>query len=127
MNYIKRDEVLMGRDTEFPLTPELEKNLRMLLASLNQFRGLYGIPMVVSSGYRPGHYNKDAGGAAHSNHMTCRACDFHDPDGALAFFCANRLDVLEKCGLYLELPSHTKGWVHLQVIAPKSGNRVFVP
>ncbi len=127
MNYIKREEVLMGRDAEFPLSLELEKNLQLLLACLNQFRTLYGIPMNVSSGYRPGHYNSDVGGAKHSNHVTCQACDFRDVDGELAFFCANRMDILEKCGLYLEMPSRTKGWVHLQIVCPSSGHRVFVP
>lgn len=124
---ISRDEVLMGRDKEYPLTPELEANLQALLKSLNQFRDLYGIPMIVSSGYRPGHYNTDAGGAKGSAHMMCEACDFRDSDGSLDFFCANRLDVLEQCKLYLEMPKNTPGWCHLTVRPPKSGNRIFIP
>lgn len=117
----------MGRDSEYPLTSQLEDNLRKLLTALNYFRTAYGKAMYVSSGYRPGHYNKDAGGAPKSNHLLCLACDFSDPQGELDFFAANRLDVLERAGLYLEMPSHTPGWCHLQCIAPNSGNRIFLP
>jgi uncharacterized protein YcbK (DUF882 family) len=124
---ITRDEVLMGRDKEFPLTPELEANLAKLLTALNKYRAIYGSPMLVSSGYRPGHYNRDAGGAAHSSHVVCLACDFHDSDGQLKAWVAANLHVLEDCGLYMEDPTHTKTWLHLTVQAPKSGHRVFIP
>lgn len=124
---ISRDEVLMGRDAEFPLNAQLESNLQRLLKALNAFRAEYGQPMLVSSGYRPGHYNKDAGGATNSPHITCEACDFHDVDRSLVTFAANRLDVLESCGLYLEMPSHTPTWCHLQVRPIPSGARIFLP
>ena len=80
---ISRDEILMHRDAEFPLTPELEANLAKLLEAVNKLRALYGQPMYVSSGYRPGHYNKAAGGAPNSPHPQCQAVDFHDADGKL--------------------------------------------
>lgn len=124
---ISREEILMGRDKEYPLTPELERNLQKLLKCLNMFRSIYGHPMIVSSGYRPGHYNKDAGGAKNSNHIVCLACDFSDPHGEIDFFAANRLDVLERSGLYLELPARTPGWSHLQCVGPSSGERIFKP
>lgn len=117
----------MGRDTEFPLSGELEENLTHLLAAVNLFRNTYGKPMVVSSGYRPGSYNTRAGGAAKSAHVTCEAVDFRDRDGSLAEYCLSNLPLLEKCGLYLENPVYTVGWVHLQTRAPKSGSRVFNP
>jgi Peptidase M15 len=122
---IARDEVLMQRDAEFPLTPELETNLNNLLIALNKFRDIYNIPMIVTSGYRPGHYNSDAGGAPDSPHITCEACDFHDPDGAIDLFCTNNLNVLIQCGLYLESPAATVGWCHLQI--RPTINRVFIP
>ena len=83
--------------------------------------------MIVSSGYRPGHYNKDAGGAKGSAHAVCLACDFKDPTGDLDQWCMDHLDVLEQCGLYLESPNHTLGWCHLTIRAPGSGDRVFIP
>lgn len=125
---ITRAEVLMGRDTLYPLTPELENNLAILLFALNRFRKAYGKPLIVSSGYRPPEINKGVAGAAkRSNHMLCLACDFKDADGSLAKFCLDNLELLKELGLYLEHPSATKGWVHLQAVAPKSGNRVFYP
>ena len=124
---ISRDEILMKRDVEFPLTPQLEDNLATLLDRVNQFRTIYGIPMSVSSGYRPGHYNKDAGGAPNSSHKTCEAVDFHDADGQLKTWIANNITVLDTCDLYQEDPNSTKTWVHLSTRRPNSGNRVFKP
>lgn len=125
---ITRDEILMGRDNQYPLTPELEENLRKLIKSLNLFRLLYGKPMIVSSGYRPGTFNLNTPGSAKkSNHVVCLACDFKDSDGLLDKYCMDNLYILEQCGLYLESPQHTPGWCHLQCVAPKSGNRVFLP
>lgn len=124
---ISRDEVLMGRDKEFPLSEELEANLTKLLSALNQFRAAYGKPMYVSSGYRPDYYNKIAMGSPNSAHKTCEACDFYDHTGELDAWCLANLDVLEKCGLYLESPDATEGWTHLMIRRPASGHRVFIP
>lgn len=125
--FIMPDEVLMKRDQEYPLTGTLLANLNRLLTALNAFRNVYGIPMVVSSGYRPGHYNTDVGGAVNSAHKTCEAADFHDPDGVLDAYCSVNLDLLAKCGLWLESPAHTPGWCHLQIRSIPSGNRIFIP
>lgn len=127
MDNIARGEILMGRDGEFPLSEELEVNLGSLLVALNKFRDIYGIPMRVSSGYRPGHYNTDAGGAANSPHKTCEACDFHDQDGSLKRYLSNNLGILDTCDLYMEDPGHTPSWVHLQIRRIPSGKRVFIP
>lgn len=123
---ITREEVLMGRDKEYPLTPELETNLSRLLTALNKFRAAYGKPMLVTSGYRPGKYNKAAGGAKKSAHLTLEACDFSDPEGKLASFCIQNLKLLAECGLWMESPAKTKGWVHLQ-IRSVPGVRIFEP
>ncbi len=121
-------EVLMGRDKLAPLTREQKENLQDLLVALNKFRVAYGKPMQVSSGYRPPAINAATPGAAkYSHHMMLLACDFRDADESLDKWCLSHLDVLEKCGLYLEHPDATKGWCHLQVIPPKSGKRVFRP
>lgn len=125
---ITRDEILMGRDKEFPLSDILESNLSQLLVCLNRFRELYGRPMLVSSGYRPGAYNTSLSNSAKkSNHLVCLACDFKDVDGNLAKYCLDNINVLERCGVYLENPTSTVGWVHLQIVPPKSNSRVFNP
>lgn len=117
----------MSREIEYPLTPELKQNLDKLLVAVNRLRAMWGKPLIVSSGYRPGKYNKAAGGAQNSCHLTCEAVDFRDPDAELAKWLISRLDVLENCGLYMESPDRTKGWVHVQLRAPTSGRRIFQP
>ncbi len=125
---ISREEVLMGRDKDFPLDAEQEANLELLLKCLNEFRAIYGKPMTVTSGYRPAAINATVKGAAKkSNHIMCLACDFRDTDGELDKWCLTNLDVLIKCGLYLESPAHTPNWCHLQCKPPKSKNRIFLP
>lgn len=120
---ISKQEILMGRDTEYPLTPELEENLRLLLIAVNKLRSLYGKPMNVSSGYRPGKYNKAAGGAKNSTHLTLQAVDFADSDGAIDAFCT--VDILKQCGLYKEHPDNTPRWCHVQI--RPTNNRIFKP
>lgn len=124
---ITREEILMGRDNGFPLNNILEANLRALLIALNKFRNIYGKPMVVSSGYRPGKYNANAGGLKNSNHKILLACDFKDADSSIDSYCIANLEVLSECGLYLEHPKWTNRWCHLQIARPSSGKRIFIP
>lgn len=129
--YFSRKECLKGREVYYPLTEEMESNLVKLLKCLNKLREAYGKPMFITSLYRPANINAAVGGAKKSNHLLCLACDFNDPDGKLAEWCMDNLDIIEECGLYLEHPSATKtengGWLHAQCVSPKSGNRVFYP
>ena len=129
---VTRDEVLKGRERDYPLSPELEGNLNKLLDAVNKLRLAYGKPLVVTSGYRPGHFNKSAKGAKKSAHMTCEAVDFNDPDGEFSKWCLGNLGLLENAGLYMESPIYTheppgRRWTHLQTRRPASGNRVFIP
>lgn len=117
----------MGRDKTDPLTPEMEENLHKLLTALDGLREAFGKPMKISSGYRPASVNKAVGGAKKSNHMMCLACDFQDKTGEIDEFCLDNLKLLKELGLYLESPNHTVGWCHVQLKAPSSGNRVFIP
>lgn len=118
----------MGREEEYPLSIAQAINMASLLASVNFLRAVYGKPLKVNSGYRPGKYNKAAGGAAKSPHLMCQAIDLDDnKEGALAAWCLSNLELLANIGLYMEDPAYTEGWVHLQILRPVSGNRVFVP
>jgi hypothetical protein len=125
--YFSRRECLMGREVQYPLTEQLENNLRGLLTALNQFREIWGKPMIINSLYRPGHYNVLANGAPNSAHITCEAIDVRDTGQVLAKYVVAHQDVLAECGLYCEDPASTPGWVHLQVRKPASGNRIFKP
>lgn len=129
---ISRDEILMGRDRDYPLTPDLMQNLDKLLIAVNKLRDAWGKPLIVTSGYRPGHYNKSAKGAIKSAHTTCEAVDFKDADGEFGKWCLANLPLLEECGLYMESPAYTheppgKRWIHVQIRPTKSGKRVFIP
>lgn len=127
---ITKKELLMNRDKTHAseYSQEISDNLDRLLIALNKFRELYRKPMTVSSGWRPPSLNATVAGAAKkSNHMLGLACDFRDLDGGLDEFCVNNQDILEACGLYLEAPEKTPNWCHLQVVAPKSGRRIFQP
>ena len=120
---IEREEILKGQKID----ESLEGNLEKLLTALNRFREVWGKPMIVTSGYRSPAHNALVGGAKRSNHMKCLAGDFAAPDESLDVFCQTNLKLLEDCGLWLESPTHTKGWCHLQVVPPKSGKRIFIP
>ena len=126
---ISKKEILKDRELEYPLTPELESNLEKLLIAVNKLRTLYGKPTVVTSGYRPGHYNTDAGGGSRSAHLSCEAIDISDKDRSLTNFCTD--DILEQCGLFIEDPAVAKTWLHAQTRKPKSSipgrTRVFKP
>lgn len=123
---ISAKEYLMGRDAEYPLTPVLNQNMVKLLAAVNYLQAhWWTFPMLVSSGYRPGLYNDKAGGSKKSAHLTCEAIDIADPRQELSTFLLHNQNILAQCSLYMEHPSATKTWCHLQTRPTKE--RVFKP
>ena len=121
---ITAKEILMGRDAQHPLSTEQLYNLLDLLPRINLIRFRYGKPLTVSSGYRPEAVNAAVGGAKKSNHVLCKAVDFAD-SGEFATWCINNMHLLTQAGLYMEDPSKTVGWVHLQSTPTK--NNPFLP
>lgn len=130
----------MGRDSLHPndLTGEIEDNAAETckrVSALLVVAKSAGVTLdrkpngsLVASGWRPPSVNASTPNAApRSKHMMGLACDVYDPDGDLDDWCLDNLSVLEETGLYLEHPSATKGWCHLQTKAPNSGKRVFYP
>lgn len=122
-------DILMGRDLEYPLNDEQGVNLKILHIAICKLVELYGKPVQLTSGYRPGHYNKLAKGGSRSAHLTCEAVDLADKSRDLTNFCTD--EVLEQCGLWMEDPNVARSWVHLQIRKPKSRCddrvRVFKP
>jgi glyoxylase-like metal-dependent hydrolase (beta-lactamase superfamily II) len=110
----------MGRDALYPdeLTAELEANARTTVERVNELLERAGIvECTVSSGWRPAAVNAQVAGAApRSKHIVCLAIDLDDEDGLLDAWCMEHLDVLEAIGLWLEHPSATEGWCHLQSV-----------
>jgi len=89
---------------------------------------------VINSGWRPPQHNAKVGGAPNSKHIFGQAIDLADPmeelDNHISTFDLDggvRNTLLEKFELWREKPIATKGWVHLQCVAPRSGNRTFIP
>jgi len=133
---ITLDDFWMGRDKQYPL--DLNETIRanaavtiskanMILTQFKQATGDTSQRKVVS-GWRPPRVNAATPNAApNSKHMTGQAVDISDPDGDLDEWLNTTRSALEAIDLYLEHPSATKGWCHLQTKAPKSGNRVFYP
>lgn len=127
----------MGRDVKFAteLTDEIRAFAADTVERANHLLALYAPatgdfrPRGVTSGWRPAAVNVNAGGAKRSNHMLGRACDVADASGKLDewLVTAAGLASLGECGLWLEDPSATPGWCHVQTVAPRSGRRVFMP
>ena len=117
-----------GRDRRFPdeLTAEKRANAEETIDKANQLLERFGETRRVNSGWRPVSINKATVGAApKSKHMTCEAIDLEDKDGTLDQWCMENLEELAAIGLWMEHPESTEGWTHLQIVPPKSGNRVF--
>lgn len=117
---------------------EVRTNAAITAAALTRLETSFGRLLILSSGYRPQHVNAQTDGAAlNSLHMTALAGDAEDHDRELAIFCLSDLALLEHFGLYLEDPRYSRRrhpdtkkwmfWVHLQIVPPKSGKRVFIP
>lgn len=129
----------MGRDmisgVQSPeLTGDIETNAIELLRRVNLLLSMFYAAHpdaerpAVNSGWRPPSVNARTPNAAkRSKHMTGRAIDLSDDEGALDDWCMDNLDKLDAAGLWLEHPAATKNWCHLQSVPPRSGSRVFYP
>jgi uncharacterized protein YcbK (DUF882 family) len=120
----------MGRDEVYPhnLTPEIRDNATELLRRVNDLLAVFGEERGVRSGWRPPQVNASTPNAApFSKHMTGQALDLDDPHGDMDQWALDNTNELARLGLWLEHPSATKGWCHLQSQPPKSGKRVFYP
>jgi hypothetical protein len=126
----------MGRDEKYSamLTPEIVSNAKKTVDLANlllqEFQAETGLQIeTVASGWRPPVVNgATANAATGSRHLTGRAVDLRDTPGRdFARWCLRNLDRMESIGLWMEDPQWTPTWVHLQIVPPRSGNRVYVP
>ena len=136
---ITLNDFYKGRDIAYAseLTPEIRANAAVTVERVNMLLGAFyasqaeGSYRTVNSGWRPPEVNAATEGAAlHSRHMTGEACDLSDDDAALDAWCLLQSKAggeLERIGLWLESPQSTPRWCHIQIIAPGSGQRVFIP
>ena len=117
---------------DYPLDEETKENLETLLIRMNKIRAIWGKPMIITSGLRNKEHQlklivKGVSKATKSNHLIGAACDVKDADGSLGEWCLENVKTLEEVGLWCEHPKHTKGWVHFQIVPPRSGKRFFIP
>lgn len=121
----------MGRDVEYPLSAEYSKNLDELHNRVNGLLDCVNViwttiekrntplKFVVSSGYRPGHYNKIKNAATFSNHLYCKALDIIDVNGDIDRIVQadyeqyGEQSLLKVFRLWQEHPQHTKSYIHL--------------
>ena len=83
-----------------------------------------GVSGSQYGGFRPQSCTQGSSKSAHKEGL---AVDRFDPIGEIDAWCLQNLDVLERCGIYIEHPSETCGWSHWTIRAPRSGRRVFFP
>lgn len=122
------DSVLMGRVKKEELTDEQKANLAILVDRMQKLLSAYGRNVIITSGYRSPEMNANLKGAApKSKHMICAAVDISDVDGNFMKWILDNLALCQQLGLYMEDFRWTPSWVHLQIIAPTSKKRIFVP
>lgn len=118
----------MGRAKRSELSKELQTNLDHALTAFNCICKAYGLPVVLSDGYRRPQDNTATKNAAKASaHLECLAIDVKDADGKFWAWCIKNLEVFKQCGLYLEDKRWTPTWVHIQLRRPASGRRIFIP
>jgi len=119
---------------------EHQDNLIMLKDKLNQFRSAYGKPLLVTSGYRSLEKHLAIYAAKgitdqskipmKSNHLYGLAADLvpiEDDIKHLHNWVLDNVKLCEELGLYFERFDYSPTWLHVQCVAPKSGNRFFIP
>jgi hypothetical protein len=119
-----------GRDVQYKkdLTAQVVANATTLLSTVNKLLDKFGANRGCNSGWRPYTVQMEINPRApNSKHVTGDAIDIEDADGKLKKWLIANPEVLIALGLYMEDPKSTPTWVHVQQIAPRSGNRVFKP
>jgi uncharacterized protein YcbK (DUF882 family) len=134
---ISWDELLCGYE-EDDITADHLANLKTLHEKINTLREKFGKPLSVSNAYRSKAHHlaiyKKKGITDEkkipmkSHHLYGEAVDLAGPNvKAFKKWLLENEELLEEQGLYFEDFKYTKNWVHIQIVAPKSGKRFFIP
>ena len=132
------DEMLKGKKME-DLSPEIQKNLPILLGKINKVRAAWGKPLTVTSCVRTHDeqievYRKKGifditKIPMNSKHIHGAAIDFYDPDLSFTQWLKDNPNIMADKDLYAELGN--KNWVHLQFLPfgsyKSGGTRWFSP
>ena len=120
-------------------SPEIQKNLTILLEKVNKIRDAYGKPMTVTSGLRTMEDHLriyESKGITDtkkipmkSHHLYGEACDISDPFLKLTKWLKDNPQILEQVDMYCE--EGNSNWVHFQIVPFGSykpgGTRWFKP
>lgn len=117
---------------DFPTNPNIDKNLKILFDRVIELQEAFDSDFVITSGLRSEAFQAELIAAGKTNskfskHLAGAACDIADKKKALAKYIKENEALLKAIGLYAEHPDYTKGWVHVQILQPKSGKRIFIP
>lgn len=76
------------------------KNLFALCQLLNQVRELFGLPVIVNSGYRDAKHNARVGGVSTSEHLLAAAADIRVQKTSTEYLAPSRVcDMLKKSNI----------------------------
>jgi hypothetical protein len=141
MKFISIEEYLMNRGSLETLSSEIVANINTLIPKINDLLERFGEKRDVSSGlrrmedhlriYAEINSKRKSQGLEPvkvpmgSSHLTGQAIDLEDKNDKLKNWCVNNISVLEELNLFMEHPSYTDTWCHLQIKPTKS--RIFKP
>lgn len=102
------------------------ENIKKCIPALQAIENEWGKEFVFNSVYRSPEVNAKTPGAAKlSGHMQGLCFDIADKNQDFAKWIMNRLDLLEKYGIWIEHPAYTATWLHIGFI--KKSVRAFKP
>lgn len=115
--------------TDSGYTQEIKDNAGKLLDKVNAFLHELGISSAIAnSGWRSPTINAGIPNAATgSKHLKALAIDLKDKDGELRKIILDNLQIAKNYGLYFEDMRWTPTWLHIQIVPPASGKRIFIP
>lgn len=70
--------------TRFPATKEIVFNIEVITKEFGEIRDKAGVPLVITSGYRPAAVNRAVGGARFSQHVHGLAIDVCPKPGTIS-------------------------------------------
>ena len=94
-----------------------------LVQLLQDIRDHFGVPVVITSGYRTASHNARVGGSKSSQHLLGRAADIQVQDTdplAVAAYAESLMPGWGGVGRYPVKAGRAKGWVHVDTRPNKS-------
>ena len=94
-----------------------------LVQVLQAIRDHFGVPVVITSGYRTASHNTRVGGSKSSQHLLGRAADIQVQDTdplAVAAYAESLMPGWGGVGRYPVKAGRAKGWVHVDTRPNKS-------